>query len=152
MDTHSRLLNADVAATVFGQTDPGSVHLSFPGLSPQLQPNLVYLGQAGSSDGMTAAFQSPAGVYRLPAAQTGGAGRGENASFAHRAEPHGLSLMQFTVGGRVVQFRQADVFRSDAGNLIGLPSQPLTDVFTVEAAVGPGSHNGCQDFNGPGTG
>lgn len=43
MDTHGRILDADVAAAVFGQAEPGAFHLPHADLTHQLLSDFVNL-------------------------------------------------------------------------------------------------------------
>ncbi len=94
---------------------------------------------------MAAALQAATRIDRLLASQAGGAGFGPGSALAGRAKPHGFGLVQFAIGGGVVQFGQIDIRWAHTGHGISLTGQPLPDVLAVQLAIGPGpQHRGAD--------
>ena len=135
METHGGLFDADVASSVFAQPDSSVFHLPLARLAPQLETDLIDLGEARGTDRMAPALETTTRVDRLLASQPGGAGLGIRTSLSQGAESHRLGLMQLSVCGRIVKLRKIDVLRAHTCLVIGYLNEPLPDVLFVQSEI-----------------
>jgi len=65
MDTHGGLFDTYIAPSIFSEDNSCPFHLSISCISPKLGNDLTDLRQSRCADGMPAALENAAGIYRF---------------------------------------------------------------------------------------
>src|SRR5665811_1963559 len=100
---------------------------------------------------MASAFQAPGGIVGDRSPQGGRSRLGKNASFSFRAEAQGLSLVELSICGCVMDFGGMDIFRPQAGYFVGAPREAHTYVLVVDLPLSSGRKHRGPDPDRPRT-
>src|SRR2546421_2861268 len=103
-----------------GETEPGPFDLSLVRLASQVRRHLVDVRDAGRAERVPLREQTTGDVHRNLAAECDGAAVDHLTGLAVFAQAEVLVMQDLGRREAVVQLDEIDVFRSDAGHLVGL--------------------------------